>query len=33
MTCTIERNYQHRTYLHPAREGWLDKMVTLVDKL
>jgi len=26
-------NYQHSTYLHPARAGWLDKMSSLVDKL
>ena len=26
-------NYQHSTYLHPAREGWLDKMANLVDRL
>ena len=26
-------NYQHSTYLHPAREDWLDKMASLVDRL
>ena len=26
-------NYQHSTYLHQAREGWLDKMASLVEKL
>jgi len=26
-------NYQHSTYLHPARSGWLDKMASLMDRL
>ena len=26
-------NYQHSTYLHAAREGWLDNMANLVDRL
>ena len=26
-------NYQHSTYLHPTREGWLDKMVNLVERI
>ena len=26
-------NYQHSTYLHPAREGRLDKMANLLDRL
>ena len=26
-------NYQHSTYLHSAREGWLDKMASLVERL
>merc|ERR1719206_994169 len=26
-------NYEHSTYLHPARSGWLEKMANMMDRL